>query len=61
MEEEDLLSVEIKNIGNRERKYYSLTEQGKKESHTEIRKIQEFIKSLQLIFYPEMNLNLNDI
>jgi len=53
LEAKGILKVEIKSIGNRKRKYYRLTEQGEKESLSELDKIQEFIKSMQLIFYPE--------
>ena len=54
MENEGFLEVEVKNIGNRNRKYYRLTNQGKKESISQLNKIHEYIQSLQLIFYPEI-------
>ncbi len=58
MEEKGWLSVSIKNIGNRKRKYYKLTEQGKKESIIHLEAMKDFINSLQLIFNPFFKIDL---
>ena len=49
LEAEGLLEVNIENIGNRNRKYYSLTKQGKKESHIKLKEIASFIEQMNQI------------
>lgn len=47
---EETLQVETKNIGNRIRKYYSLTRNGKKVAGKNVIEIENFIQSLNQIF-----------
>jgi PadR family transcriptional regulator, regulatory protein PadR len=49
LEAEGLLEVSIENIGNRQRKYYSITKQGKKETSNKLKEIGEFIAQMQQI------------
>lgn len=49
LEAEGLLEVNIENIGNRNRKYYSLTKQGKKETNIKLKEIASFIEQMNLI------------
>lgn len=49
LEEQGLLETEIEQIGNRMRKYYSLTKQGKKETNLAIAEMKTFIESLQIL------------
>jgi len=58
MEAEELLTSKIKKIENRKRKYYSLTEEGKKESLVQIQNIKEFIRQLEMIFNPGFKTSL---
>ena len=55
LELKGLLVAETKNIGNRYRKYYSLTDSGIKESSQMLGEMQRFIKNLQIILYPAIN------
>ena len=56
LEAEGLLDVEIVNIGNRMRKYYKLTEEGTKETANKLAELEEFIKNMQTIINPKLNL-----
>jgi PadR family transcriptional regulator, regulatory protein PadR len=47
LEAEGMLDVSIENIGNRQRKYYSLTRQGKKETNIKLKEIAAFIEQMQ--------------
>jgi PadR family transcriptional regulator, regulatory protein PadR len=47
LEAEGMLDVSIENIGNRQRKYYSLTKQGKKEKNIKLKEIAAFIEQMQ--------------
>ena len=53
LEADGLLEVKMENIGNRNRKYYSLTKQGKKETCNKLKEVAAFIEQMQQI------LNLN--
>ncbi len=53
LEAEGILSSQIKNIGNRNRKYYFLTEKGKKESALHLESIREFIRHLNMLLNPD--------
>lgn len=53
LEGKGLLTTEVRSIGNRRRKYYSLTEQGKKETVTQVSEMKNFIEHLNLIFNPQ--------
>ncbi|EJF09351.1 helix-turn-helix transcriptional regulator [Pontibacter sp. FD36] len=54
LEAEGLLQAEMVHIGNRMRKYYKLTEAGKKETADKLAELKGFIEQMQLI----MNTNL---
>lgn len=49
LEADGLLEVQIENIGNRNRKYYLLTQQGKKQTTQKIQEVTEFISQMQSI------------
>ncbi len=53
LEAENLVEVETENIGNRIRKYYSLTRAGKKQRSVAAAELSGFIKALQLILHPK--------
>jgi DNA-binding PadR family transcriptional regulator len=54
LEAEGLLEVTVENIGNRMRKYYSLTKAGKKETAGSLKEIQSFVETLQILFKPKL-------
>lgn len=54
LEANGILEVEIENIGNRMRKYYSLTKAGKKQSSIALEEIKNFVQTLQLITNPKL-------
>jgi PadR family transcriptional regulator, regulatory protein PadR len=47
LEADGVLEVSIENIGNRKRKYYMLTKQGKKVTTNKINEVAEFIQQMQ--------------
>ncbi len=49
LEAEGMLDVSIENIGNRQRKYYTLTKQGKKEKNIKLKEIAAFIEQMQQV------------
>jgi len=49
LESKGLLNTETKNIGNRLRKYYSLTENGQKEVSVKMKEMVSFINNLQTV------------
>ncbi len=49
LEAEGLLEVKMENIGNRNRKYYSLTKEGKKETANKLKEVAAFIEQMQQI------------
>ena len=49
LESKGILEVEMENIGNRVRKYYSLTKAGKKEKNHAAVELQSFIQTLALL------------
>lgn len=53
LEEEGILETEIESVGNRMRKYYSLTKAGKKQSVQSLNELQSFLTNLSLIFQPK--------
>ncbi|MBT8189934.1 MAG: PadR family transcriptional regulator [Saprospiraceae bacterium] len=55
LENKGLLDTETKNIGNRFRKYYTLTESGIKESSQMLEDMQAFIRNIQIIMNPAIN------
>ena len=52
LEAEGIVETELENIGNRVRKYYTLTKAGKKQTIVVAKELQTFIESLQNILYP---------
>ncbi|MBA2499180.1 MAG: helix-turn-helix transcriptional regulator [Chitinophagaceae bacterium] len=55
LEADGLLEVSIENIGNRSRKYYSLTKKGKKESVEKLKELNQFFTQMQQV----LNLKLS--
>lgn len=55
LEADGLLDVSIENIGNRSRKYYSLTKKGKKESVEKLKELNQFFAQMQQV----LNLKLS--
>ena len=49
LEAEGMLEVTIEQMGNRPRKYYSLTQKGTKESTKKLAEIKSFFEQMQLI------------
>ncbi len=49
LEAAGLLEVKMENIGNRNRKYYSLTKQGKKETNNKLKEVAAFIEQIQQV------------
>lgn len=54
LEAEGLLSVSIEHTGNRPRKYYSLTKNGKKEAKNKIAELATFFQQMQLVLNLEL-------
>lgn len=54
LEGKGILTTEVRSVGNRMRKYYSLTESGKKEVTTQLNAMSEFFYSLNLILNPKI-------
>ncbi len=53
LEEQGVVETEIENIGNRVRKYYTLTKIGKKQTVLVMEELRTFMQSLQLIVNPK--------
>ena len=54
LEAKGLLSVEIKKVNNRSRKYYFLTETGKKETVTLLNEMKSFIQNMDVLLNPKL-------
>ncbi len=54
LEGKGILDVETRSIGNRYRKYYTLTKSGKKEVKSVIKEMEDYIKSIELILNPKI-------
>ena len=54
LEGKGMLSTELRSIGNRVRKYYSLTKKGKGEVVEQVNEMHAFIESLNLILKPKL-------
>lgn len=54
LEAKGVLSVETRSIGNRYRKYYSITKQGKSELNTLLNDMRAYIQSMELILNPKL-------
>lgn len=55
LEAAGILETKVENIGNRMRKYYSLTKAGKKEVQKSITELQSFMQTLQLFVNPKLS------
>jgi len=53
LEAKGLLCVEINKVNNRPRKYYFLTEKGKKETVNLLAEMRSFIENLEMFMYPK--------
>jgi len=56
LEADGLLDVEVKKVDNRLRKYYKLTDKGKKETVNKLNELQEYIKTMQVLVNPNFSL-----
>lgn len=54
LEAEGTLEAEMENIGNRVRKYYSLTKTGKKEKAKAVAELENFANTIQLLLNPKL-------
>ena len=54
LEAKGLLSVEIKKVNNRPRKYYFLTEIGKKETVQLLQEMNSFIQNMNILINPKI-------
>jgi len=54
LEEQGILETELENVGNRIRKYYTLTKAGKKQTSMAMEELKTFMQSLQLIVNPKL-------
>ena len=52
---EGLVEVETKHVGKRVRKYYSITRQGQAKKQLQFDELQEFLKTIQHIIFPQPN------
>ncbi len=53
LEEQGIVETEMEYIGNRGRKYYSLTKAGKKQTAVAMEELKNFIQSLNLVLNPK--------
>lgn len=58
LEAEGLLDVEVAKVDNRMRKYYKLTESGKKETVNRLEELEEFIRNMQTLVNTKTNPDL---
>ncbi|MFA9390598.1 MAG: PadR family transcriptional regulator [Prolixibacteraceae bacterium] len=56
LEAQGLLSVETEMAGNRMRKYYSITPNGKKEVVNRMAELEDFIRHMQSLLNPKIDL-----
>lgn len=56
LEADGLLTVEVAKVDNRLRKYYKLTKDGSKETVNKLSEMQEFLKTMQYLVNPKLNL-----
>ncbi|MDQ6761069.1 MAG: helix-turn-helix transcriptional regulator [Bacteroidota bacterium] len=54
LEADGILEASTENIGNRIRKYYSLTRKGKKETAGSMKEIRSFVATLEIFFNPKL-------
>jgi PadR family transcriptional regulator PadR len=56
LEAQGLLTVEVEMIGNRMRKYYSITQNGKREVVDRMTEMEAFIRQMQSLLNPKIEL-----
>ena len=56
LEAEGLLTVEVETVGNRMRKYYSITQNGKMEVVDRMTEMEAFIRQMQSLLNPKIQL-----
>jgi PadR family transcriptional regulator, regulatory protein PadR len=56
LEAEGLLTVEVETVGNRMRKYYSITQNGKMEVVDRMAEMESFIRHMQSLLNPKIEL-----
>jgi len=56
LEADGMLTVETEMIGNRMRKYYSITQNGKKEVVNRMAEMEAFIRQMQTLLNPKIEL-----
>jgi len=54
LEAKGLLSVEMKTVNNRVRKYYFITEKGKKESVILLSEMKAYIQNMEILLNPKL-------
>lgn len=54
LEAKGLLSVEMAKVNNRTRKYYFITENGKKETVHLLKEMKSYIRNMEILFNPKM-------
>jgi len=54
LEAKGLLSVEMKKVNNRVRKYYNITEKGKKETLTLLSEMKSYIQNMEILLNPRL-------
>ena len=59
LESEGLLKVEVMKVDNRLRKYYKLTEDGKKESVSRLEELLRYIETMQQLVTPINTIKIN--
>lgn len=55
LESDGLLTVSIERVGNRNRKYYQLTESGKTETTHKLNDLKDFVEQMQLILNTKLS------
>lgn len=55
LEGDGYLTVSIEKVGNRDRKYYQLTENGKAEVANKLSDLKDFVKQMQLILNTKLS------
>ncbi|TQD40780.1 PadR family transcriptional regulator [Haloflavibacter putidus] len=53
LEADGLLEVEVKKVDNRLRKYYKLTQTGKKEASLKLAELEKFMHTMQSMLFPK--------
>jgi PadR family transcriptional regulator, regulatory protein PadR len=59
LEAEGLITVEIRHVGNRLRKYYRLTEQGQTQTANRLQELQAYIRHMQTLINPNLSADIN--